>query len=267
MNVLSFYKISRAALTIFLSALMLFSSVSKSDTKEFTKLPYLLVGAGVASLAAAASIIYIYKERLQKKNVASPARHPEIKNENAPDHQVQKKAEKNEPSEKVSVVLDFDRCLMKDNFCYPHRDTSIAQVKVSENDFGLKSPRKDLNAFLDDQRVRLSIASFGRKDIINKALDLVIDEKHRDKIIVKTPQDVGGRDWYHPNPANKNKMIEQIAQETGIPFERTILFDDNSRNLTDTQKIGVASQYAEPFDENSLNVAKGFINKHSGVRH
>lgn len=250
MRICSVYIASKTTLTILLSTLLLFSAVSESGNKRNTSKTAIYAGAAVVTVAGIASFIYFYSKNSQPEKEAEPAQTSGVKKIKPLQH-----------PEEVAIVLDFDRCLMRENYCYPHRITPIDQIEPLEKDFGLESPQTDLNSLLDNTRVRLAIASFGRKDIINKALDQVINKEHRDKIIVKTPQDVGGRDWYHPNPANKNKMLEQIAQETGIPFTRMILFDDNKNNLHAAKKIGVETQHAEPFDENSLNIAKGFIHK------
>ncbi|MCY4046061.1 MAG: hypothetical protein OXE99_13415 [Cellvibrionales bacterium] len=219
---------------------MLLTGHVRCDTgsTKLSEKPFILAGVGLLTLATVATVAglaYRYAKKIEDKKAQS--------------------------SEKHVIVIDFDRCLMKEHMYSKYKHTPTDEIAISEKDFGLDSPKTALNALLSDQANYLAIASFGRADIINKALDQVIEKKHRDKVIVKTPKDIGGQDGVVPDPPNKNAMIVQIMKASGAKPENTIFFDDTDSNLTDAKALGIITKKAAPFNEGSLQVVNQFIGK------
>lgn len=153
------------------------------------------------------------------------------------------------------VVIDFDQCLMKDHIFGKYRHTPVDNIPLSLADFGLKDPKVAFDKLKQQRNLTLAIASFGRKAVIQKALNLVTAKP----ITIKTPADVGvaeGRAL-----PNKNALLALIAKEQGVGFSQIMLFDDTTQNLEAAKQLGVTVQVAKPFDEASLATAIGFAVK------
>jgi hypothetical protein len=164
---------------------------------------------------------------------------------------------------KYIVAFDFDYCLMKDHWWITYKNTAIDGIPDAKLlDFGHATINTLLTNLVSNPDVIVAIASFGRKDIINKVLRTanIID---KDKIFITTPGDFRqpygtqkviseGVDLGDKNPQLKfiadtffgittpEKMIETM--------NKIIFFDDSQKNITNANHIGVNAHRAKPFE-------------------
>ena len=84
-------------------------------------------------------------------------------------------------------VFDFDKTLMSEHWWNKHKDASIEAINPEPKDFVHKNISKVFNDLMS-RGVNIAVASFGRTDVIKKAIDSLNLPKHlSDKIYITTP--------------------------------------------------------------------------------
>lgn len=103
-------------------------------------------------------------------------------------------------------------------------------------------------SLLKQEKVHVAVASFGRNDVITKAIASVLPPRLASRVIVCTPADVeGGKDGY--SLPSKNPQLNLLAERLNIPTDRICFFDDDRKNIKYANDVGVNAIVADPFNE------------------
>lgn len=134
------------------------------------------------------------------------------------------------------IVFDFDLTIARYHLWGTYQDKPLDQVPVRDNTF------VDLGAFRDfvhavrDKGHHVAIASFGRKDVVNKAITHALGEEHG--IVISTPGDHGHRDG-SSNLGSKNTQLSSLVERFNVKLSQIIFLDDDNQNVKEARKIGV----------------------------
>lgn len=151
------------------------------------------------------------------------------------------------PKRKV-VAFDFDKCLMLRHWWGTFRNMPLDQINPQPEDFAHKNLKKLLTDLLSRTNINVAVASFGRGDVIKKAIESVLDAELADRIFITTPSD------YPPytdgqSMGNKNTQLQQISDKFSTPVQDIIFFDDDKRNIQFAKEYGINAQWSAPFCE------------------
>ena len=97
--------------------------------------------------------------------------------------------------------------------------------------------------------MRVAIASFGRKDVIKKALKSIL-KKRANEVFVTTPSDFsdfGYKDG--SNIGNKNLQLRYISEHFNVSLDKFLFFDDSDNNVRSARQINIEAIKAAPFNE------------------
>lgn len=145
-----------------------------------------------------------------------------------------------------AVVFDFDRCLMKKHWWMMHHEVSLDKVNPQPQDFGHPNITAVLARLLSDPQTDLvAVASFGRADVIRKALSGVVEQHRLRDIYVTTPKDFGLSEG--TSMGTKDQMLTDISKRFHIRLSEIVFFDDTLRNVEAARKLGVRAYEAAPF--------------------
>lgn len=146
------------------------------------------------------------------------------------------------------VAFDFDKCLMEKHWWGTYRNAALETINPAAADFAHPRIAELLGALLQHKQVGVAVASFGRKDVIRKALAAALGPELAKRVLVSTPGDYErSRDGQHIG--NKNRQLQDIAAQYGVPIQRVAFFDDDSNNIIHAKRIGVRATVAAPMDD------------------
>jgi len=94
--------------------------------------------------------------------------------------------------DKKGVVFDFDQCLMKGHWWGDHGNAPLEGIDPQRGDFGHSNIGWLLRRLLSLGGVTVAIASFGRHDVIKKALRAVLPEALAVGVHEHTPHPLSG---------------------------------------------------------------------------
>lgn len=152
------------------------------------------------------------------------------------------------------AIFDFDLTLTTIHMWARYKNAPIDDIPVDEATF------VDLGAFRDFVRrarkedADVAIATFGRRDVVDKALRFALGAAH--DVVISTPAD-------HYDPifefsddvdrprcregsdilGNKNTQIASLCSIYGLPKDAVFLADDDAGNVAAAQKYGVRAQH------------------------
>lgn len=146
------------------------------------------------------------------------------------------------------VAFDFDKCLMTHHWWAKYRNGDINTINPGPEDFAHKNIGHLFTDILARPGVNLAVASFGRGDVIRKAIDSVLEPQLSQKVFITTPGD------YPPysdgtTMGNKNVQLQAVSDKFATPIQDIIFFDDDKRNISSAKDMGINAQWAAPFDE------------------
>lgn len=163
---------------------------------------------------------------------------------------------------KYVVVFDFDQCLMKEHWWGNYKDAPIETIEFAPDDFAHPQIKTLFTAIRSVPGVTIAVASFGRKDVIEKAIESVLGSNHG--VYITTPRDYAGyKDGQ--SMGDKNTQLKNIAEHFGsngkpLSLKNMIFFDDSDHNITSAKAIGVTAQIAAPYTENMDHLIFEFTN-------
>jgi len=149
------------------------------------------------------------------------------------------------------VVFDFDRTISKEHMWATHRDAPLHSIEINEATFvDLEALRKFIGSAREAGH-QIAIATFGRRDVANKALSFMLGDDHG--ISISTPADF-------PDPSssnleapqcpegssylgNKNRQLATQAVELGFSAAEMFLLDDDAHNVREAAKAGVLAKH------------------------
>lgn len=162
------------------------------------------------------------------------------------------------PKRLVVVAFDFDKCLMKDHWFGTHRYNAIDTINPLAKDFALKNAPAFFERLVNIPHVRVAVASFGRKDVITKAINSVLPPHLAAKVYITTPGD-----FPHTRDGtglpDKNRQLERVSEKFGVHLSRIIFFDDDAKNISAANNIGVNAVFSAPFNDNHLQTVSAFV--------
>merc|ERR1719272_1447915 len=85
------------------------------------------------------------------------------------------------------VCFDFDRCLMKSHWWGTHQNNPLAGIDPQPKDFAHDDIGDLLNRLFEMSGVQVAVASFGRHDVIRKAIRSAVGEELADTVYITTP--------------------------------------------------------------------------------
>lgn len=152
------------------------------------------------------------------------------------------------PSKRKVVAFDFDKCLMIRHWWGTYRTMPLDQISPGPEDFAHPNIKNLLTDLLSRPNVNVAVASFGRGDVIRKAIDSVLEPELSQRVFITTPSD------YPPytdgqSMGNKNQQLQRISNKFSTPIKEIIFFDDDKRNISFAREYGINAQWSAPFCE------------------
>uniref|UniRef100_A0A7S3NP38 FCP1 homology domain-containing protein n=1 Tax=Aureoumbra lagunensis TaxID=44058 RepID=A0A7S3NP38_9STRA len=152
------------------------------------------------------------------------------------------------------AVFDFDLTLTTFHVWGRYRNTPLEEIPMEKSVF------VDLEAFryfvheARNRDAKIAIATFGRRDVVNKALCFVLGEEHG--IVISTPADhfdprfefadeedrprcVEGTDVL----GDKNTQLDYLCQYFQVPKSLVFLADDDADNVAAARQFGIFAQH------------------------
>ena len=197
--------------------------------------------------------------------------------------QIKKKYSKKKYFKNKCVIFDFDQCLMKEHWFSLYKNYNpeeLNKVIVKLEDFGLEKDIIKLFRKLKSKKIKIIIASFGKREIIKHVLKLFISEGFKIidlkkingikkfDIAISTPSDilVPSADYYYSDGmkviGDKNPQLDLIKKKLHIKNIKKdmIFFDDSPDNITGAKSEGYTAHQVEPFSRlQGLEELKNFF--------
>lgn len=114
------------------------------------------------------------------------------------------------------------------------------ELRVGKDEFN-EMTVKLLNAVSSDCNVKVVIASYGSKQIIDDSFVTLGCREMIDSIF--TPSDLGGTDFY--GRENKVELLDKIASNYSVERSNIILVDDSLKNIIDADRAGFKTVLCE----------------------
>jgi len=155
---------------------------------------------------------------------------------------------KKPPAKRKVVAFDFDRCLMTKHWWGTYRNAPLKDINPGPADFAHRGLGNLLEELLSRPEVNVAVASFGRGDVIRKAIDSVLRPELSERVFITTPGDyppfVDGQSM-----GNKNTQLQEISNKFSTPIQDIIFFDDDKKNISCGLEYGINAQWSAPFCE------------------
>ena len=90
------------------------------------------------------------------------------------------------------VCFDFDQCLMKGHWWGKHKNNPLDTISPQPSDFAHDDIGDLFRRLAAIEGVKLAVASFGRRDVIHKALVSAVGAELADHFYITTPGDFEG---------------------------------------------------------------------------
>jgi len=159
------------------------------------------------------------------------------------------------PAAHKAVVFDFDKCLMRDHWWAKYRTRPLEQINPKPAHFGHDDIGGLLERMLNINGVIVCVASFGRHDVIAKAIRSSVSQTLADRVFITTPGDFEGyTDGCSMGTSYKNRELNLICDKYGIAPQDIVFFDDSRDNVAHARELGCAAHVTMPFtrDHESL---------------
>jgi len=159
-----------------------------------------------------------------------------------------------------AVVFDFDKCLMKNHWWGDYRNRPIEGINPQPTDFGHSNITALFESILAVEGVLLAVASFGRHDVIKKAITSAIGAEKAEGVFVTTPGDFPGYvDGCSMGAQYKNTELTLIMDTYNVAAEDIIFFDDSKDNVKHAQKMGCTAHVVMPFTDDHVPHINAFL--------
>lgn len=134
------------------------------------------------------------------------------------------------------IVFDFDRTIMKEHMWNKYKSTPISKIRITDEDFVDIGKFRGLVLALRKNGHNAAVATFGRRDVVDKALHHALGEPHG--ISVRTPADFGHKDG-SGQLGDKNTQLAELAQRYCVSADQIIFLDDDPYNIDAAARAGV----------------------------
>lgn len=152
------------------------------------------------------------------------------------------------------AIFDFDCTLTTIHMWSRYKNAALEDIPVDEATFVDLGAFRDFVARARREDADVAIATFGRRDVVDKALRFALGDKH--DVVISTPAD-------HYDPrfelsddvdrprcregdgilGDKNTQISSLCTIYGLPKDAVFLADDDPENVSAAQKYGVKAQH------------------------
>jgi len=85
----------------------------------------------------------------------------------------------------------------------------------------------------------VAIATFGRKDVANKAMCYALGDNHG--MVISSPADHGAPDG--TSLGSKNDQLNALAKRFNVELKAITFFDDDDNNVKEAKRIGVDARH------------------------
>jgi len=164
-------------------------------------------------------------------------------------------------SDRKLVVFDFDRTIMKEHMWNKYRDAPIGRIRITDDHFVDLPKFRGLVLSLRRNGHNVAVATFGRRDVVDKALHHALGEPHN--ISVRTPADFGHRDG-SGRLGDKNTQLAELAKRYNVSAEQIIFLDDDPHNIEAAARAGVVHSQWVPDGLTKTDILK--VAEQVGVR-
>lgn len=140
-------------------------------------------------------------------------------------------------------AFDFDMTVARYHMWGTYQNKPVDSIPIADDTFA------DLAAFRDFVDVvtklghHVAIATFGRKEVVNKAMVYAFGDNH--DIIISTPADHGHKEG-SSSLGDKNIQLQALAQHFGVTLQQIVFFDDDPNNVKRATAVGVTSYHTAP---------------------
>lgn len=199
--------------------------------------------------------------------VGSTHKTPEARNEHADRGTGSEEADlalqeaRGNSSDRKLIVFDFDRTIMKEHMWNKYRDTPISRIHITDDHFVDLPKFRGLVLSLRRNGHNVAVATFGRRDVVDKALHHALGEPHN--ISVRTPADFGFRDG-SGRLGDKNTQLAELAKRYNVSAEQIIFLDDDPHNIEAAARAGVVHSQWVPDGLTKTDILK--VAEQVGVR-
>ena len=150
------------------------------------------------------------------------------------------------------AIFDFDCTLTKFHVWGRFRKAPLPEVLIDADTFVDLPAFKAFVAKARSQDLEVAIATFGRRDVVNKALQFALGERH--DIAISTPADHVDPRYDFPQPledepprcaegsdilGDKNAQIAALCERFGVSVEDASLADDDPNNVQKAVDSGI----------------------------
>lgn len=138
------------------------------------------------------------------------------------------------------VVFDFDRTITWDHLWGKYQDAPIQDIPITDDVFVCLGRFKALVRALQHNEHCVAVATFGRRDVVEKALRHALGHPHG--LSIRTPADFGHRDG-SAALGDKNTQLASLAAHFCVAAGQILLVDDDQKNVEAAVKAGVAAHW------------------------
>ncbi|CAE8630502.1 unnamed protein product, partial [Polarella glacialis] len=139
------------------------------------------------------------------------------------------------------VVLDFDCTIMVEHLWARYRDAPLAKVHIQDDTFVDLAALRRFVASVRAGGHNVAVASFGRRDVIDKGLRVALGEEHQ--VVITTPADFGCPEG-SGLLGNKNRQLAGLCDRFQATPDRILLVDDDAHNVEAALKAGFSALHA-----------------------
>jgi len=142
------------------------------------------------------------------------------------------------------LVLDFDRTISRWHMWETYEDAPIEDIPVNDATFVDITALRNLVKEAGDFGHQVAIATFGRRDVAEKAMSYAFGNDHC--IAISTPadhMDAGSAYARIALVGDKNTQLFALAQKFKVQPSQVILLDDEPRNIQQAVKVGMRAKH------------------------
>lgn len=136
------------------------------------------------------------------------------------------------------LVFDFDCTIARIHVWSKYQNAPLDKIPITEMTF------VDMRAFREFVQAttgyghKVAIATFGRRDVVNKAITYALGVDHG--IVISTPADHQCQEG-SASLRNKNTQLNSLAERFSVTLSQIIFLDDDNNNVREANRIGIRS--------------------------
>lgn len=139
------------------------------------------------------------------------------------------------------MVFDFDCTIAREHLWGTHGNADLDSIPITDDTFVDLPAFRAFVAAARERGHKLAVATFGRREVVEKALCYALGEDHG--LPVSTPADFGCTEG-SADLGSKNAQLDLLAAELGVPLARIVLLDDDPNNVRQAARHGASSRHA-----------------------